>query len=582
MGRWSRGSAYRRVWRVAALAVGLAVAGEAVVGLASAAMGDVAGGRRATATDGTVASSAAAGGGAAASASRTVELPLLVRDGGRYGLLVDGKPYLILGAQVNNSSGWASMLPKVWPAIELIHANTVQVPMAWEQIEPHQGQFDFSFLDTLLGQAREHQVRLILLWFATWKNNGPSYAPEWVKLDNGRYPRVVTATGERIGSMSPHAVTTLEADRKAFVELMRHLRQVDAQHTVIMVQVENESGTYGSARDYSPAAQKLFDAAVPVDLVHALKKKQGTWQQVFGKDADEFFHAWSIASYIGRVAAAGKAEYPLPMYCNVALRDPFHPGAPGSYASGGPTDNVLDIWKVAAPAIDLIAPDIYMPEYDKYTKVLDLYQRPDNALFVAETGNPEVYARYFFAVLGHQGIGFSPFGMDFTGYANYPLGAPKVNPETIAAFGENYELVRPMMPELADLSLHGRLHGAAEDPAVHVQTVALGAWRATIAYGLPQFGPANAPPGNPQPMGGALIAELGPNEFLVTGYHARVSFDVTDRSRGVKMQFARVEEGTYQDNGTWKFLRIWNGDQTDWGLNFTSARQVLRVRLATY
>jgi beta-galactosidase GanA len=509
-------------------------------------------------------------------------LPRLVKENGRYGLLVDGKPYLILGAQVNNSSGWASMLPKVWPAIELVHANTVQVPMAWEQIEPRQGQFDFSFLDTLLGEAREHQVRLILLWFATWKNNGPSYAPEWVKLDNGRYPRVVTATGERVGSMSPHAVTTFEADRKAFVELMRHLKQVDAQHTVIMVQVENESGTYGSARDYSPAAQKLFDGPVPGDLVRALKKKGGTWQQVFGKDADEFFHAWSIASYIGRVAAAGKAEYPLPMYCNVALRDPFHPGAPGSYASGGPTDNVLDIWKVAAPAVDLIAPDIYMPEYDKYTKVLDLYQRPDNALLVAETGNPETYARYFFAVLGHQGIGFSPFGMDFTGYTNYPLGASKVNPETIAAFGENYQLVRPMMRELADLSLHGRLHGVAEDPAVHVQTIALGAWRATIAYGLPQFGPASAPPGNPQPMGGALIAEVGANEFLVTGYHARVSFDVTDRSRGVKMQFARVEEGTYQDDGTWKFLRVWNGDQIDWGLNFTSARQVLRVRLATY
>ena len=510
------------------------------------------------------------------------ELPRLVHEAGRYGLLVDGKPYLILGAQVNNSSAWPAMLPKVWPAVDQLGANTVQVPIAWEQIEAQQGHFDFSFLDTLLSEAREHHVRLILLWFATWKNGSPWYAPEWVKLDTTRYPRVITSTGERIGALSPHSTATLEADRKAFVELMRHLKQADSQHTVIMVQVENEAGTYGSVRDFSPAAQKLFDATVPASLVHALKTKPGTWQQVFGKDADEFFNAWSIASYIGKVAAAGKAEYPLPMYCNAALRDPFHPGAPGAYESGGPTDNVLDIWKAAAPAIDLLAPDIYLPEYEKYTRVLELYQRPDNALFVAETGNSIPYARYFFAVLGHQAIGFSPFGMDFTGYNNYPLGAAKVDPETVAGFAVNYELVRPMARKLAELSMHGKLHGVSEDPANHEQTMDLGAWRATVTYGLPQFGPAKSPPGNPQPMGGVVIGELGPNEFLVAGFHARVSFDVTDRSRKLKMQFVRVEEGTFQEDGTWKFLRIWNGDQTDWGLNLTSAPQVLRVRLATY
>jgi beta-galactosidase GanA len=510
------------------------------------------------------------------------ELPRLVREGGRYGLLVDGKPYLILGAQVNNSSAWPAMLPKVWPAIDQLGANTVQVPIAWEQIEAQRGHFDFAFLDALLSEAREHHVRLILLWFATWKNGSPRYTPEWVKLDTTRYPRVITSTGERIGAMSPHSTATLEADRNAFVELLRHLKQVDSQHTVIMMQVENEAGTYGSVRDFSPAAKQLFDAPVPASLVHVLKTRAGTWQQAFGKDADEFFNAWSIASYIGKVAAAGKAEYPLPMYCNVALRDPFHPGTPGAYASGGPTDNVLDIWKAAAPAVDLIAPDIYMPEYEKYTKILDLYQRPDNALFVAETGNPIPYARYFFAVLGHQAIGFSPFGMDFTGYSNYPLGAPKVDPETVAAFAVNYELARPIAQKLAELSLHGKLHGVSEDPANHDQTIELGAWRATVTYGLPQFGPAKSPPGNPQPMGGVMIGELGPNEFLVAGLHARVSFDVADRSRRLKMQFARVEEGHFQEDGTWKFLRIWNGDQTDWGLNLTSAPQLLRVRLATY
>ena len=523
----------------------------------------------------------AAGLCAAASAeSPRSQLPRFVHEDGRHALLVDGKPFLLLCAQVNNSSGWPAMLPKVWPVIDQLHANTVQVPIAWEQIEAEQGKFDFSFLDTLLAQAREHRVRLIVLWFGTWKNNNLSYTPEWVKLDNARYPRVLTTKGERLGSLSPHAPATLAADRAAFVQLMRHLKQVDAQHTVIMVQVQNEPGTYGSARDYSPMAQKLFDAAVPATLVRATGRKPGTWKQVFGADADEFFHAWSVASFIEQVTKAGKAEYDLPMYVNVALRDPFHPGPPGSYSSGGATDNVLDLWKVAAPAVDILVPDIYMPEFDKYMRVLELYSRPDNALFVGETGNKPLYARYFFSVLGHQGIGFSPFGMDVTGYANFPLGALKLDAETIEAFAMNYRLLAPMASEVAALSLRGKVHGVSEGPADHQQTISLGRWTAGVSYGRPQFG-VDPPAGNPQPSGGVLVAELGPDEVLVTGYHARVEFWVTDETRNEKMQFVRVEEGVYE-NGTWKFVRLWNGDQTDYGLNFTAAPQVLRVRLATY
>src|SRR3569832_577558 len=158
------------------------------------------------------------------------------------------------------------MLPKVWPAIDQLGANTVQVPIAWEQIEAQQGHFDFALLDTLLSQAREHLVRLILLWFATWKNGSPWYAPEWVKLDTKRFPRVITSTGDRIGALSPHSTATLDADRKAFVELMRQRKRADPQHTVIMVQEENEAGTYGSVRDFYPAAQKLFNNPVHTAL----------------------------------------------------------------------------------------------------------------------------------------------------------------------------------------------------------------------------------------------------------------------------------------------------------------------------
>jgi beta-galactosidase GanA len=502
---------------------------------------------------------------------------LAVRDG-RYVLKVDGAPFLILGAQINNSSAWPAMLPQVWPAIEDVHANTVLVPIAWEQIEPTEDAFDFSFLDTLLEQARARNLRVIVLWFGTWKNNSLSYAPQWVKLNNTRFPRVLDASGRMLESASPHAAATLQADKKAFAQLMRHLRDTDPQHTVIMVQVENEAGTYGSVRDFSPRAQKLFDGPVPAKLTRALGKKAGNWKDVFGADADEFFHANAVASFINEVAAAGKAEYPLPMYANAALRDPFNPGKPGKYESGGPTDNVIAIYKAAAPSLDLVAPDIYMPDFERYTRVLELYQRPDNALFVAETGNEPAYARYVFAAVGHQAIGFSPFGIDYTGYSNHPLGAKVVNRDTMAPFARNYEVLAPMAREIAALSFEGKVWGVAENPKEPQRQLDLSpGWRATIGFGQEQFG-AEPPKGNPTPSGGVLIAQLAPDEFLVTGVHARVSLQST---REPAKHLARVEEGVYRE-GAWKFLRVWNGDQIDWGLNFTAAPAVLRVRFAEY
>ncbi|WP_420142353.1 DUF5597 domain-containing protein, partial [Sphingomonas sp.] len=305
---------------------------------------------------------------------------------------------------------------------------------------------------------------------------------------------------------------------------------------------------------------------------------------MFGRDADAAFQTWHLASYVDRIAAAGKAVKNLPMFVNAAL--PSRPDvwqSPDSYASGGPVPAMLDIWKAAAPSIDVAAPDIYNPDHAAYLKFLDLYRRPDNALFVPETGNARAYARYFFAAMGRGAIGFSPFGMDETGYLNFPLGAEKLDDETVEAFALNYRLfdkVRSIWPALA---LEGKTQGVAEptDPAAkHRQEMRFGRWRATVTFGRPQFG-TDEPKGNAVPSGGAVMAALGADDFLIAGTHARVELDLAEPQPGEQTQVLRVEEGHYDAQGHWVFERVWNGDQIDWGLNFTATPQLLRVKLAT-
>jgi Domain of unknown function (DUF5597)/Beta-galactosidase len=510
-------------------------------------------------------------------------IPRFEQKDGRYALFVDGAPYLMLGAQANNSSAWPAMLPKVWPAIEYLHANTVELPIYWEQFEPEEGRFDYSLLDTLLAQAREHHVHLVLLWFGTWKNGSSHYIPLWMKSQPERYPKMIGAKGLPVDSPSPFASATLQADVKAFSALMRHLKASDEERTVLMVQVENEPGTWGSVRDYSPAAQNAFEAPVPLELLKSLHKTASAsenWQQVFGEDAEEFFHAWFVARYIEQIAAAGKAIYPLPLYVNAALRNPFQTTHEHNYETGGATDNVIPIWKAAAPSIDLVAPDIYMEGSAEHLKILDLYERPDNAMFVPETGQSPAYSRYFFAALGHQAIGFSPFGLDYTKYDNAPIGATQITEKSLEPFALNYKLVAPMDREIARLNFEGKLKAVVEEKGKPTGSLDFGQWKVTVSYGLGQFG-AGDPPGNPEPTGRALVAQLADNEFLVAGFFCRVDFHVADPTSRKQREYFRVEEGSYE-NGTFKPIRIWNGDQTDWGLNFASVPQVVRVVVGTY
>ena len=511
------------------------------------------------------------------------DIPHLEKKDGRFALIVGGEPFLMLGAQINNSSSWPSEMPKVWPALEDMHVNTVEAPVYWETMEPQQGKFDFSNVDLLVNGAREHHLHLVLLWFGTWKNGQAHYVPEWVKTHPEKYPREVSSYGKVLDVLSPNSETNLDADKTAFSALMRHVKEIDsAQHTVIMIQVENESGSIGSVRDFSAAAQKDFNTQVPASLVNALHLSSGTWSKVFGADADERFAAYSTARYINEVARAGKAEYPLPMYCNVwitypvaALENRDHASPGQEYPSGGPQQGNIGIWKVAAPSIDILAPDFYSNDVELYHETVAAYHRDDNALFIPETGRTANFGKYFFYALGHGAIGFSPFGVDYTGW----WGTEQTVPESLS---ENYALVGPMDREIAKLNFEGKLQTAVEQKGATREFLHFDGVDAVVSFGFPQRD-GEVPPGTADDHGRAIVAQLGPLEFLVTGFDASVSFKVTEapgaEAKNEQLEILRADEGGYV-NGIWQSSRIWNGDQTDRGLNLRGVnKSVVRVRL---
>jgi beta-galactosidase GanA len=509
-------------------------------------------------------------------------MPQIVEKDGRHALLVDGQPFFILGGQAHNSSAWPGMLPQVWSAVEAMHANTLEVPIYWEQIEAQPGKFDFSLVDTLLKQGREHNVHLVLLWFATWKNGSSHYMPEWMKSEPSKYPNITGRNGQPVDSPSPHTQAAMEADAKAFAAVMGHLKETDPQHTVLMVQVENEPGAWGSVRDFSANAQKLFEGLVPTELLKpeilkALNKPvnaKGIWKEVFGNDADEYFHAWSVARYIGYVAAAGKAVNPLPLYVNASLRDPLSNPSATTYESGGPTDNVIPIWKAAAPAIDLLAPDIYMSDSKRALKVIELYDRSDNPLFVPEIGSGEEYTRYFYSVLAHGGIGFSPFGIDDNGQ-----GQGKADTEArLASLAQEYTMAGSMMRELAKWGFEGKIKSVVEREDHAEQTIDLGAWQAIVTFSATGGRTAQA---NDKPIGKALVVQLAESDFILVGTLCRFTFRPVGANAGKAWQYLKVEEGEYE-NGTFKLLRIRNGDETDWGgPRFGAVPAVLHATLVT-
>ena len=512
--------------------------------------------------------------------SASKPIPAIEKTGESIRFLVDGSPYLMLGGQVHNSdTANADDLNKALDVLASWHANTGEVPIYWEAIEPKPGQFDFSSVDLAIQAARKRDLRLVFLWFGTWKNGESHYVPEWVKRDKQKFTRVKGARGEETEIISPLCHAAMEADSHAFAALMQHVKSVDqAERTVLMVQVENEPGLIGTDRDYSEAANHLFDGPVPKELIGFIEShrqslsapmaniwnkspKSGSWKQVFGELAPESFSAWLVSNYVNTVATAGKHEYPLPMYVNVWLIEGVE--RPGGWPSGGATVNMLDVWKAAAPAIDVLAPDIYYP---KFYDVAAQYYRTGNPLFVPETNFNPYFIGFAYTTFGYfNGIGFSPFGIDdvLKGGAGAAIGA---------GFEDTYRVLRPMLPLIARYQYTGKLHPV-------LQGLANGEdWKESIRVSdrlaaniefTAAFDPAKG-------RANGMIIALTPDDFIVMG----TGFDVKFREMEGPLRDAQlisIEEGTFQGD-QWIATRRLNGDERHVSLPERST--ILRVRVA--
>lgn len=495
-------------------------------------------------------------------------IPHLQKKGSTKELIVEGKPFLVLGGELGNSTASSlDYMRPFWAKFKAMNLNTILVAAYWDLIEPEEGKFNFDLLDSIINTSRENNLKVILLWFGSWKNSMSCYAPAWIKTNESRFPRAQNRNGKGLEILSAFSKNNLDADKKAFSQLMKHIKETDQSQTVIMVQVENEIGMLTEAREYTADANKAFNNEVPKELmdylivnkdsiVPELKEHwaktnfatKGNWENVFGKSlaTDELFQAWYYAKYANAVAEAGKKEYRLPMYVNAALN--YRNVLPGQYPSGGPLPHLMDIWQAAAPAIDILSPDFYNPYFKHYC---DLYTRRNNTLFIPEIRfEPSDAAKVFYAIGHYQAIGFSPFSIESTEY-------PEEEPIT-----KSYSILSQLSPEILKYSGTGKMEGVLLDTSNKKQEIVLGNYKLIVSHDYTLGWSPEAK--NPDwPMSGAIIIQTDKNDFIIAGTGVVVTFAMNNTSN-ISAGILQAEEGKYV-NGKWISGRRMNGDQDHQG-----------------
>jgi Domain of unknown function (DUF5597)/Beta-galactosidase len=510
-------------------------------------------------------------------------VPHLERRGQATQLIVDGKPFLALAGELSNTvSSDTERMRVVWPLLaHKVHMNTVLTGVSWDWIEPEEGKYDFRFVDQLIDGARQNDVHIVWLWFGSWKNGLSSFAPAWVKAAQDRFPRAQIRGGKTIEALSTLSQNNLQADSRAFAALMRHTREVDRTHRVIMVQLENEVGVLGDARDRSPAANDAFGKPVPTELMDYLAKHKddllpefkqvwdaagsrtsGTWEEVFGKGpaAEEIFMGWNYSRYIDAVAEAGKKEYDIPMFVNAWIVQPEDKG-PGDYPSGGPQAHMHDIWRAGAPRVDLLCPDVYLPDF---TGIVARYNRSGNTIFIPESAaDTRGAANAFYAIGQHRSIGYSPFGIDNVSQlarsgpdTPQPAGAQPPPDVEALPFSVAYKTLAQLAPLILEHQAKGTIAAASLNRQHPDQQIKLGDY--TLNVGLPRN--RRAPDAIPDVTGYGIFMATGPDEYLLAGNNLQITF--TPNTPGPPIAGIARQENGHFESGKWIVTRYLAGDDS--------------------